>query len=633
MFGICGIFRRNAVIASQELIDSFTRSMSSLCYGGLTVYSDKSVLLGQAVTKDIGPSSAEAGPFSCNDIGAIFTVSARLDNRNEVASSLGIPIGERHSASDNELVKSAYLRWGEDACTRMYGQWSFAVWHPNERKLFVARDHFGETALYYYVDENIFVFSHSRQSILNLGLSPVVIDELFLAQILVSSTDCHGERTAHTAIRRLPPAHTAIITPHNYVVSQYWYLENAPLLYLVKRNDYIDKFNEVFEEAVRSSLYLPSSDESHKNIAIALSSGLDSSAVAVTAGRILHEKDKRLKAYTSVPLNLSKLELEQSYIYDESPYAALTSQFAGNIDHYTLTSAEITPIQAIRRILEIVCEPMHAAGNLFWILKLYSSAVENGWNVLLTGQAGNSGISWNGAISSQSVYFQLQQLGVRRFLKKRIKSILPAWSLKMLKAYRSQNLNDWCQLSAIHPDFAKRVQIQELVYEQQVKNLLRTPLEHRYNILKPGKQIGGSLQANLAAEYGIDLRDPTADVRVLEYMYSIPDHIFINPKTAQYRWIIRESMKGRMPEEVRLNRKFGVQAADLVTRLRLSAAEVDATLHELTIGPSSAYIDVLYMKMVWQQILTEDSMETYSKSISILTRGIMAGLFVNHFYE
>ena len=206
----------------------------------------------------------------------------------------------------------------------------------------------------------------------------------------------------------------------------------------------------------------------------------------------------------------------------------------------------------------------------------------------------------------------------------------------VLAAWRNtirQNHNDWCRLSAIHPEFAKRVRIRELYLSNQSENQTRTPIDRRCSILKPGRHIGGSLQANLTASYGLEYRDPTADVRVLEYMYSIPDKIFIDPDSLQDRWIIREAMKGKLPEVIRLNCKFGVQAADLVTRLRGSAEEVEATLRELATGPAVTFVDIPFMYRVWHQILTEDTMETYSKSISILTRGIMAGLFVNQSYE
>ena len=112
----------------------------------------------------------------------------------------------------------------------------------------------------------------------------------------------------------------------------------------------------------------------------------------------------------------------------------------------------------------------------------------------------------------------------------------------------------------------------------------------------------------------------------------MPDHIFIDPDTGLDRWLIRAAMEDRLPDEVRLNRRRGRQAGDLVPRLRACAGEVETALDELTTGPAAAYVDVPYIRQVWQMIQMQDTPEALRKAITILTRGIMAGLFVNDFY-
>jgi len=87
-----------------------------------------------------------------------------------------------------------------------------------------------------------------------------------------------------------------------------------------------------------------------------------------------------------------------------------------------------------------------------------------------------------------------------------------------------------------------------------------------------------------------------------------------------------------LPDEVRLNRNLGVQASDLVPRLRACAAEVEMALAELAQGPAAAYLDVPYIRQVWHRIQSEDTRETRNTAVTVLTRGIMAGLFVNEFY-
>ena len=100
-------------------------------------------------------------------------------------------------------------------------------------------------------------------------------------------------------------------------------------------------------------------------------------------------------------------------------------------------------------------------------------------------------------------------------------------------------------------------------------------------------------------------------------------------RTELNRWLIRAAMKDRLPDEVRLNRKRGRQAGDLVPRLRVCASEVETALNELAQGPAVDYVDVPHMREIWRTIQTQDTPEAFRTSVTVLTRGIMAGLFVN----
>jgi asparagine synthase (glutamine-hydrolysing) len=133
----------------------------------------------------------------------------------------------------------------------------------------------------------------------------------------------------------------------------------------------------------------------------------------------------------------------------------------------------------------------------------------------------------------------------------------------------------------------------------------------------------------LGAHFGVDIRDPTADIRVIAFTLSVPDAVFRDRHDGSDRWLIREAMRGCLPDQVRLNRRKGRQAADLVTRLRSCPEEVDDGLAELQAGPAAAYLSLAKMRTAWRAIQDYDNEDTYRAAISILTRGIMAGLYVN----
>lgn len=629
MGGIYGIFQRNGSPVSRHLLETMAAAMPNSKSEDHAMWLDGCTGLGQR----LNTISSEAVDLFRSTTDSThefaFVYAARLDNRAEIAHALHFSSSEASRLTDGELIRSAYARWGELCTDRLYGDWSFAVWHVKERRLFLARDHFGITSLYYHADQNIFAFASSRQALTVLKLSPIELDELYLAQVITSWQGYHGERTIHSPIRRLPPAHRLTVTPQQLAVHQYWYLEKTSELHLPQRSDYVDAFLEVFDDAVQTRLLSPADNNNFARIASTLSGGLDSSAVTATAAGFLQPAGKRVAAYTSVPLYDTGTYVRERF-GDEFPLAEAMAGHSGNIDLNQVTASNCSPIQAVRQMLQIHNEPAHAASNFFWMLELMKAAQINECNVLLMGQFGNVGVSWTGDIFSQPLAFLLRQIGWHRLLKEKIKRRLPAELLSAWRCRRSNMTGSYLS-SSINPDFAERLHLRERQLEDPNEQPHRTALDFR-RFLLPGRCMIGAMFAEMGVAHGLEIRDPTADARVLAFTFSVPDQVFMDPATGIDRWLIRAAMKGRVPDEIRLNRNRGRQAGDLVPRLRHSAAEVETTLDELARGPATAYLNIPHMRQAWQMIQTQETPESFNKASTILMRGIMAGLFVNDFY-
>jgi asparagine synthase (glutamine-hydrolysing) len=539
-----------------------------------------------------------------------------IRNRTGLAVALGLNAAE---TSDEILLAEAYRRWGTGCCKKIYGDWHLASWDQDRRELFLARDHHGNTALFYHVTDDAVAFATSLPLLLALKLGPVALDPLYLAQVLVSWTAYHGEHTALPPIKRVPRAHYAVITPTGVRTHCYWRLEDVEPLRLAKREDYTEGFRDVFDTAVRESL------PSEGTPASTLSCGLDSGAVTVTAAQILAREGRRLSAYVSTTVADYQPYISDTRIGDEQPLAKITAAAAGNVDLTPIYGSQ-TPIAALRRALEIVPLPQHAAANYYWIFDLFETAAAHGCPVLLTGQFGNSSISWPGDVFSQPLPYQIQKLGLRGWTRRQAKQILPPLMVRAISGLKKHKR--W-ERTAIRTEFAEDQNLFERWLSDPMEAPYLPPLKLRSHILKPGRSIAGDLQAGLGAAAGIAVADPTADPRVLEYCFSVPDRIFIDPATGTDRWLIRAAMQGRLPDEVRLNQRRGRQAADLVPRLRACRDEVEDALEECASGPAADYVDVPYMRRVWHRIETEDNSDVFFLAITLLTRGIMAGLFVN----
>ena len=77
----------------------------------------------------------------------------------------------------------------------------------------------------------------------------------------------------------------------------------------------------------------------------------------------------------------------------------------------------------------------------------------------------------------------------------------------------------------------------------------------------------GIMDTKDSIKYGIVRRDPTKDKRVIEFILSLPSDEFVS--NGEERFLIRNSMKGLLPEEIRTNWKNrGIQSADWIQRLQ-----------------------------------------------------------------
>jgi len=70
----------------------------------------------------------------------------------------------RSSHSDTEVLVHGYEQWGEDLPGRLNGMFAFAVYDRMRRRLFLARDRFGEKPLYYGWRRGLFAFASELQA-------------------------------------------------------------------------------------------------------------------------------------------------------------------------------------------------------------------------------------------------------------------------------------------------------------------------------------------------------------------------------------------------------------------------------------------------------------------------------------
>jgi asparagine synthase (glutamine-hydrolysing) len=594
--------------------------------------------LGQVLLHSTPEARHDTMPLWDDARQTVLVAAARLDNRDELCDAFGIPAAERATTPDGRLVQRAFQRWGEDCPRHLLGDWSFAAWKPRERRLFVARDHIGVTGLFYYFRPPFFAFASGCEALLALPEVPRRLDEFHFARYL-AIVPGDPDHTAWEDMRKLLPAHRLTVTAEGLRTDCYWRIEDAPAIRLGSHADYVEGFLDLYRRAVRSRL------RSLRPVGTTLSAGLDSGSVTALAAEALRERGERLTAFTSVPLHPAEY-LVPGALADEWPLAHAVAERWDNIDHFAIRAETLTPLSALTRSLTIYPQPLHAAGNLFWLLALNAEAQTRGLGVLLTGQLGNGGISWSGGQNRMFYLFARGHWDAgRRAMSewrarngrswfRTVKSQLLGPVLGPIWKQRSRLLRpgapSWTDLGAIQPEFARRMNLRAAARESRFYQLFPKPPDSKQEhslFFSMNAPLAGPIHQAQGAACRLEVRDPTIDVKLLEFCFGVPDEVHAH--NGGERMLVREAMEGLLPPEVQWNTVRGRQAADVALRLLDHRDEMETALHGLETAPIvGEYLDLKALRAAWQDLQAEVTVQTAQRATILLLRGVMAGMFL-----
>lgn len=322
----------------------------------------------------------------------------------------------RSSHSDTEVLVHGYEEWGNTLPERLNGMFAFAVYDRRNERLFLARDRFGEKPLYYSLTADAFVFASELSA---LTEHPSVDHSLSIRSL--QKFFAYGYLPAPNAIfngsRKLPGGHhlTFNINDGNICVAPYWQFRVAPdrNLERVPERELVDELRTLLDQSVRRRLI------SDVPLGIFLSGGLDSSAVALAAARILPADS--IRTFTIGFAEVS---------FDESPFARRVAAQIGTRHDERVLRAEDTA-QLMPEILAKLDEPLGDA-SLIPTYQLCQFAREH-VTVALSGDGGDelfAGYDPFKAIGIAERYARLVPRGVHTGIR-RLADLLPVSSRNM----------------------------------------------------------------------------------------------------------------------------------------------------------------------------------------------------------
>ncbi|MBR7831772.1 asparagine synthase (glutamine-hydrolyzing) [Actinospica durhamensis] len=268
MCGIAGIAARSPV-AADRLADMARRQAHRGPDGfDLRLTADGRAGLAMNLLAVLDPT-ARPGPYEDPSTGMVLTFNGEIYNYRELADRWGIAL--RAGETDAHLMLRAYARFGSDCLAHFDGMFALALLDPRNRRLFLARDRFGEKPLYYTATRDTFAFASEVKAL----RAAVPLRPRFVAEWLAVENPL-GSMTPYEDVELLEPGHHVTVDLDSLSVTKqaWWTLE--PRSEFDEADDYAQSY-KAFAHQLTAAVELRRTDAPS---ALMASGGLDSAVLA-----------------------------------------------------------------------------------------------------------------------------------------------------------------------------------------------------------------------------------------------------------------------------------------------------------------------------------------------------------------
>jgi len=509
--------------------------------------------------------------------------------------------------SDSEVVLNMFAEYGTNAFRQLDGMFGFAVYDNAEKELVLCRDPLGIKPVYYYhLPGKPLVFASELKALVK---HPDVGRELNLAAVwdYLTYEYVPGPQTMFKNIYRLPPGNWLRWKSGEVSIQSYWDFpaEQKNGLSLA---DSPRQFEQLMDDVVRSQLV------ADVPVGVFLSGGLDSSAVAASAMRSI---DSKVSTFC--------IGFEEGTLTDEVSQARETASFLGS-DHHEWIINYSDYLGAIPDYIYAMDEPnadMAAIGKGF-----ASRLASNYVKVVLSGEGGDEMLCGYRMHEAMARFDQLRRL---QHLPHSLFCDIPAWGMDRIGMGETASrlrrafmpLNERCAEAL--PSMTKRYTesekirlFQEMPTAAHESMSVLRDLFIKARSLEPLTQMQYAWSKQWMAEHllmqadrmsmqvSLELRVPLLDVRIAEFMFSLPDRHKVRKIDGEYKskYLLREYLKGKVPSSVLNRPKRGFQ----IPNIRFVRHDLRADIENVLCSADSRVAQFLKSEEIKERIRLVDNL-------------------------
>ncbi len=524
------------------------------------------------VHSNAGSYGVQGEPCMAASLGGRYWIvgRVRLNARRELQARLAVGEGAA-PLSDAELCLHAYAAWGERFVEFLSGDYAFVLWDNARQRLLGVRDQLGTRALFHARIGDAWFVSDTLDWIIQQPSVSQELDDYWIADLLTLGFCREFERTVYRAVQRLAPAHVLRLDEAGPHIRRYWRLEIVEPVYFRDRATYTERFRDLLSQAIADRM-------PPGKVGISMSGGLDSTTLAACAVSVAGSSASRVVGDSIYSEELAHLR--------EDYFASLAARHLGI--KLRLRRWDVADHDADWRSHGIrPAEPSVTMFDARYRSRMFSE------------QACEASVWFDGEGPDNALMFE-RNAYLSWLLGRR------AWGRlggALFEYARVKGLKGWAQTARRHagprPDDQPAAPL-PLWLNRDFAD--RTQLVERARTLGEGGDTSHPWHPNAVASFTSPIwqshfadfdfdetlgpvvwRHPYLDVRVIEYLLAVPPVPW-----AWKKQLVREAMRGRMPDELLRREKTPVPQEDVVPLL----SRLRCTPEFMANGRLEKYVDV-----------------------------------------
>lgn len=320
MCGIAGITSGNLGIVRKML-----QVMKHRGSEGTYFYSDANYLSTGMHRLAIQDQSPALYPFKYKQFVLFF--NGEIYNHHELFTKYLKGKIDRKTSCDAEVILPLFVLFGMK-CFRLFdGMFAISIYDTQKKRLYLARDRFGEKPLFYQIKNGVLSFGSELRSLLQIpGTSKELAVSAIPDYLITGSTT--SDTTLVKGIKKLIPGSCLAfdIELGKSVVQKYWSLEQEiqnSRCCVTNSSTFVQILDTILHNSVKKRI---SDNSAH----IFLSGGIDSSLLAYYST----QSTKNVSTYS--------VGFSNSFFHDESSYSAKVAKYlATDHHHFNMDSSDL----------------------------------------------------------------------------------------------------------------------------------------------------------------------------------------------------------------------------------------------------------------------------------------------------